>query len=532
MRAIIIDDERYSVKAIKENIRWEQIEINGIEILEAYNVEQAKKIIEEVNIDFIICDIEMPRNNGISLIKWIREQGRAIETIIITCHEEFQYAREAISLNVYDYCVKPLDYLQMESILKSLVKRINEKKEKHEQYSLRKYYVENKYDIEAIFLKKILEGNFEGENNYKLRDEAIKFGFEDTNKTNLQMILVNVKQFNVHLASWNYNKLILAIRNISEKIFDYKNEGVCILIEQSDIIIISKEKEMEWLLEKCEDMKALCEEIMHVKICCYVGNSEGYEMLHNIFHKLKKVSYEDVSGKDCVLVRGIQRQEIKQVNLDVNLEIPMHFKELLEYAKYEEFISRFKSWMLSIKQDQFDLKSWQLIQEDMIQIIYAHIMKLNISARMLFEEDDLKQKYELIPHSMGNMILWMESVFIRINIILEEKRENGNSSVVDEMKKYMELHLTEELPREEIALAVHLNVDYAARIFKQEEGMSIMEYLGKQRIIKSISFMQIADMSISDIAYRSGFVNSSHYSTAFKKIMGISPKEYKNNIKK
>ena len=65
MHAVIIDDERYSVKAIMENIHWETIGENGVEVKGAYNVEQAKMIIEQGEVDFIICDIEMPRSNGI-----------------------------------------------------------------------------------------------------------------------------------------------------------------------------------------------------------------------------------------------------------------------------------------------------------------------------------------------------------------------------------------------------------------------------------------------------------------------------------
>ena len=59
MNAIIIDDERYSVKAIIENIHWDDLYKDGIKVQSAYNVEQAKKIIKCEEIDFIICDIEM-----------------------------------------------------------------------------------------------------------------------------------------------------------------------------------------------------------------------------------------------------------------------------------------------------------------------------------------------------------------------------------------------------------------------------------------------------------------------------------------
>ena len=51
-------------------------------------------------------------------------EGYPIEAIIVTCREEFNMQKEAITLNVYDYCVKPLDYIQMENIVKNLVQKI------------------------------------------------------------------------------------------------------------------------------------------------------------------------------------------------------------------------------------------------------------------------------------------------------------------------------------------------------------------------------------------------------------------------
>ena len=59
-----------------------------------------------------------------------------------------------------------------------------------------------------------------------------------------------------------------------------------------------------------------------------------------------------------------------------------------------------------------------------------------------------------------------------------------------------------------------------------------MDYLGKRRIAKAISLMQMTDMSISEVAYHSGFVNPSHFSTLFKKTMGMSPREFRDKGEK
>ena len=67
------------------------------------------KVIRQNPIDIIICDIEMPRENGLSLLEWVKEQHPHILNIILTGYPEFHYAKSAISICVWifneTYCV-------------------------------------------------------------------------------------------------------------------------------------------------------------------------------------------------------------------------------------------------------------------------------------------------------------------------------------------------------------------------------------------------------------------------------------------
>ena len=65
MKILIVDDERYSVKAIRERVQWDSVCTDDAEVLAAYNYDQALKIITEEDPSIILCDIEMPRHNGI-----------------------------------------------------------------------------------------------------------------------------------------------------------------------------------------------------------------------------------------------------------------------------------------------------------------------------------------------------------------------------------------------------------------------------------------------------------------------------------
>ena len=70
MNALLVDDDRFVVAALEKKINWEQLTIT--EVLTAFNIRQAQKIIEKNSIDICVCDIEMPGGSGLDLLSWVR----------------------------------------------------------------------------------------------------------------------------------------------------------------------------------------------------------------------------------------------------------------------------------------------------------------------------------------------------------------------------------------------------------------------------------------------------------------------------
>ena len=127
MILLIVNDEPIIADAMKIEIAWAKYGID--EVYVAYDVCSAKKIINSRNIDILLCDIEMPRENGLALLRWVRENKMEIECVILTCHAKFAYAQEAISLGCQDYILMPTTYEKIGDIIHNVVQRIIERKE-------------------------------------------------------------------------------------------------------------------------------------------------------------------------------------------------------------------------------------------------------------------------------------------------------------------------------------------------------------------------------------------------------------------
>ncbi|MBC1406079.1 helix-turn-helix transcriptional regulator, partial [Listeria welshimeri] len=88
-----------------------------------------------------------------------------------------------------------------------------------------------------------------------------------------------------------------------------------------------------------------------------------------------------------------------------------------------------------------------------------------------------------------------------------------------------EYHLA--LSLKEIAGRIHMNTMYLGQLFKKETNKSFSQYLHQYRIKQAQSFLVDTAMTISEVAERTGYTSAGYFYKSFKKICGISPKEFR-----
>jgi len=119
MKTLIVDDDMPTVELIRSSVDWQSLGIGAV--YTAYNITQAKKQLMESGADIVISDIEMPRGSGLELLEWVREQKLETEFLLLTCHERFDYAVNAVKLRAAEFLLKPFDVEVMEAALRRLV---------------------------------------------------------------------------------------------------------------------------------------------------------------------------------------------------------------------------------------------------------------------------------------------------------------------------------------------------------------------------------------------------------------------------
>ena len=123
MKVFLVDDEIVVREGIRESFPWEDTPY--VLVGEAPDGEMALPMIRDTNPDIVITDIRMPFMDGIELCRIIRSQMPWIGIIILSGYDEFEYARQAISLGVCRYLLKPSDLEELKETVRVMVGRLD-----------------------------------------------------------------------------------------------------------------------------------------------------------------------------------------------------------------------------------------------------------------------------------------------------------------------------------------------------------------------------------------------------------------------
>lgn len=173
MNIMIVDDEIATLEILSTSIHWNHLGIN--QVFTAKNAIEAKSLLAKESIDITVCDIEMPRESGLELISWIKDLYPEIVNIILTGHQDFNYARDAVSLGVYAYLLKPILFAELETTVKTAIEKIRTeqtleyRKKKEQLYSvdtgkelsLKGYLAEIRNHINSHYGEDITRANIE-----------------------------------------------------------------------------------------------------------------------------------------------------------------------------------------------------------------------------------------------------------------------------------------------------------------------------------------------------------------------------------
>lgn len=124
LKVLIVDDEYLIRNLLRMRIDWQQ---QGMQIVgEASDAAEALEQVEQLHPDIVFTDIYMPKMDGIELSERILERYPNIKIVVVTGHDEFEYARQSVKLGISDFILKPIrasELLQVTAKLRASIEQ-------------------------------------------------------------------------------------------------------------------------------------------------------------------------------------------------------------------------------------------------------------------------------------------------------------------------------------------------------------------------------------------------------------------------
>ena len=174
LKVFLVEDETVIREGLRDRIPWEQYGYRFVG--EAADGEVALPLIRKTRPDVLITDIKMPFMDGLSLSRIVREEFPKTKILIISGYDDFEYAREAISIGVDQYILKPVTRMSLRKVLQELKEKIEAEQE---QEDFQSKLANEMHEYEQFSIRHFFEQVLEGELCVtEIYDEAAKWSLD------------------------------------------------------------------------------------------------------------------------------------------------------------------------------------------------------------------------------------------------------------------------------------------------------------------------------------------------------------------
>ncbi len=524
---LIVDDDDHDIRKVKTGIDPNIIPID--KIYTANNIQQAKGILLCKQIDILLCDIEMPQGTGIELLEWGQEKNQDTVTVLLTCHTDFKYAKQAVRLGCLDYLLKPVDLEELNSVLKKADIVLKKKTETLRINDYQQMWKKiTPLVMESFWFNLINNMELSTEDAIKAMIESMNIPITMTMK--FFPILLTIQRYQKDLSARNQKITEHVIKQSINKIFLKEDCSPQIIkLNDMDYIVILSFENPEY--SKRKTMKENCEALIRIcnGVCCdascFIGEMTNVSDFSNVIAVLKTLRNENVILNQVIDIQEVEeKSEVSTPNINL-------WTTLLKKGKEKEVIEEiFVYFKVLYRTGNINLNVLKQFRQDFLHMIHLLLNQNSISTREFFCDAVSLELEEKSINSTEEMSIWVKhtirKALERINAI-----ERSND-VVEKVKEYIALHLDEEdLSRETIAHYTFLSPDYLSKIFKKESGFSISDYIIQERFKKARELLVSTDLSVSAVVSAVGYSHFSFFSKMFKKIVGCTPIEYRKRNK-
>lgn len=515
MKILIVDDERLTREGLMTSIDWKSLGI--LDVLLADDGLHGLELARQQKPEIVLSDIRMPRMDGILMSEKIKELMPDTSIIFMSGYSDKEYLKAAIKLKAINYVEKPLDPLEVEEAILEAIeenKQINRTKHSETLHSLEKasrlammltYPTKNNSDIDDLL--KNYPTDIQDSMNFttiivKFTNSSNEFRdtlFEETN-THLRLLLfkyhmqyISVIKHEQHVVYHIYGN-VKPSSDIIDKVGHFLQKEFAVF-GKFFIAIGTTVNSIYKVYDSYSSAVILMQSSFFYDYNSILFKRPNITGTSNLFTDPAPQYNESLSSKNQEDTNRILK-EILQSFKNSNIFLPNQVKDI--------YYKLFMILQNACKKLQISSSHNILENESILEYLEEFQTLEDLHQSLCLKTEDFYMSLEnQIPE---NSTIYLIKDFIRNNYC------NENISVKD------------------ISEHVYLSASYVCTLFKTETGQTLNQYITEYRMEKARQLLADSRNKITDISSKVGYTDGNYFSKSFKKIVGLSPSEYREKM--
>ena len=536
-RVMIVDDEPLILAGIASLLDWKEYgcEISG----KAANGQQALKLMEEQKPDIVITDIKMPGMDGIGFMKAVKERGwDDVIFILLTNLEEFSLARQALSLGAVEYLVKM--ELTEEKLADSLRLAMERREMKRKAEAAGTAVTVSGEEAVRGYIEKLLTdgGTFSGGASSGNASEASAQNQGEGYDSCLRRPVLAIISFNYGYEGFSSDftredqkKVISFAENIIEQMVKgYFDHSCLVRRELNSLVLVMSTDGIE---DYREQIRSLGEKIISVvKDYFEVSVSVAVSSRKESLGEFGALLYEAMSATNHYFYHSLDPVVFYSEECETSARHTGSF--------HIGFLKKDLSQAVALN----DSGRLEEILDQVACLLREHNpsrqQAVNACANLYFflssffedgEEPDFPYEVNIMEKlgrlgTLGQIIQWINWFKEAVSRILERRRDTRVDKIAEMVREYVMEHYKERITLGQAAEALNISQGYLSTAFKKQSGESFTNYVSAIKIEKAKELIASHQYMMYEVSDLLGFDTPFYFSKVFKKVTGMSPKEY------
>ena len=524
-RLLIADDEGIMLESFTEIIRkqfGDRIAVSTAKSGRAA-IEQA----ESFHPDIIFMDIRMPGINGIQAIREIRSFNSTALFYILSAYDEFDYAKEAISLGVSKYLMKPVSRKTVVDTLGEAMAKVNGIREKRsDQLKIQEKLETVIPVVESGFVSNmLLSDDVQDEEYYRQLLEitedyayvaVIRFGTEIEDGKLISPVESRVR------AQEHYLQIRAVIKSFQRCIVGPVMSDRIVTVVPHEDETISYEERIE-AINRIHDLLVHLEESVPLHFRAGIGRIRRLTDL--------RMSYQDAvtalqnSKSRVAHMDDLTRHGVYEDDYPSEMERDMF--SALSRGNVDGVRSRGEAlfeWM--VRKDPADLDSMRLkVLEFVLRAEYDAFAAGSVNYAYSYRKDYLTQ-VNALTDAAGIRDWFLEKMTAIVSAIRNRSGEQSETTV-EKAQKYIQENFSRDISLDEVSREVNVSPYYFSKLFKEEVGENFIDYLTALRIAKAKEYLRDRSLTVGEAGSMAGYADPNYFSRIFKKHTGMTPREFR-----